>query len=67
MDSSVKISPTEVVIPPNKEVEVSVSFTPRQEDFKYIQTTNGVEVSEIASINVLSGPEPTRGRIRRYL
>lgn len=65
MDSNVKISPTEFVIEPNKEVEVSVTFTPRPEDFKYIQKSSGIEISEIASIKILSGPEPTRGRIRR--
>lgn len=65
MDSSVKIHPTDLVIEPNKEVEVTVNFTPRPEDFKYIQRTGSIEVSEIASIKILTGPEPTRARIRR--
>lgn len=65
MNSSVKIIPNEAIIPPNKEIEISVKFTPRQEDFKFLQNSGATDVFEVASLQLVTGPEPTRGRVRK--
>lgn len=65
MNNRVKIIPTEGIISPNSETEIILKFTPKQEDFKFFNTAGVPDVREIAILQLITGTEPTRGRLRK--
>ncbi|XP_014468214.1 PREDICTED: uncharacterized protein LOC106741088 isoform X2 [Dinoponera quadriceps] len=64
MDSSWRVSPTELILSPKESRQVSVEFYPKKEDFAILQHCVA-DVSHVATINIVYGDEPTRWRIRR--
>ncbi|XP_011153446.1 uncharacterized protein LOC105191620 isoform X2 [Harpegnathos saltator] len=64
MDSSWRVTPTELIFDPKESQQVSIEFYPKKEDFAKLQHSVA-DVSHVATINVVYGDEPTRWRIRR--
>lgn len=65
MDSSWCISPTELILSPKEGCQVSVKFCPKKEDFAILRHCVADVSHIVATINIVSGDEPTRWRIRR--
>lgn len=40
LSSSLKIFPSEGIIPPGKEIEVSIRFAPKNEDFEFLRSSS---------------------------
>ncbi|EFN75141.1 hypothetical protein EAI_15548 [Harpegnathos saltator] len=66
MDSSWRVTPTELIFDPKESQQVSIEFYPKKEDFAKLQHSVA-DVSHVATINVVYGDEPTRWRIRRTM
>ncbi|XP_029166883.1 LOW QUALITY PROTEIN: uncharacterized protein LOC114937540 [Nylanderia fulva] len=62
MDSNWHINPKELILNPKETRRVKIEFSPKKEDFARLQRS---EVSQVATINITWGDEPTRWRIRR--
>lgn len=62
---TVNVYPTEVVIKPNEEKSIKVSYTPTKDELQHLLAVTKSQVIEIGYIQIISGEEPLRGRIRR--
>uniref|UniRef100_A0A1Y1K6B1 Uncharacterized protein n=1 Tax=Photinus pyralis TaxID=7054 RepID=A0A1Y1K6B1_PHOPY len=62
--SKLLIHPTEIVLHPKETATVNLTYSPTKEDVKSLFETNN-QVMEIGSIQMVTGAEILRGRIRR--
>lgn len=63
--SNISAYPPEFVLKPRDTVQVVINYTPTKEDIRYLAHASTNDVIEIGSLQVISGAEALRGRIRR--
>ncbi|RZB39286.1 hypothetical protein BDFB_002054 [Asbolus verrucosus] len=63
--SNVKISPQALVLLPEIEREVVVTYDPKKEDINFIQSKLNCCVVDMGKLTVLHGTEADRGRLRK--
>ncbi|KAK5647350.1 hypothetical protein RI129_002242 [Pyrocoelia pectoralis] len=63
--SKLAIYPTEIVVHPKESAVVNLTYSPTKEDVKHLFALTNHQVKEIGSIQVVTGAEVLRGRIRR--
>ncbi|CAG9766412.1 unnamed protein product [Ceutorhynchus assimilis] len=63
--SNVKIEPNIFVLLPNQEKTVTVTYIPNAKDCQFLKQNRNVFVMDIGKLEIVSGPEVNRARLRR--